>query len=298
MKTVLGIIGGSGVYNFPMIEDLQVLEIDSPWGQPSHALRKGRVGKTEVVFLSRHGEGHRIPPSEINYRANIDCLKRAGVTDLVALSACGSFRDELPPGAFVLVDQFIDHTYRRASSFFGTGCVGHVSMADPVSPNLVERLADASKLLGFEMKRGGTYLAIEGPHFSTRAESLLFKSFAADIIGMTAMPEAKLAREAEIPYALMAMVTDFDCWHSSHANVDAAMVMQVMQDNSKRAQQILACFAKNLPEEHELCPIGSDHALDHAIMTRADAIDPLLKEKLGAILARVLKSSNDDIAIR
>lgn len=294
MKTILGIIGGSGVYNLPLIEDIRILDIVSPWGEPSHPLRQGRIGDTEIVFLARHGDGHRIPPSEINYRANIDCMKRAGVTDLVCLSACGSFREDLPPGSFVLVDQFIDHTYRRASSFFGSGCVGHVSMADPVSPNLVARLADAAKTLGHTVKLGGTYLAIEGPHFSSRAESVLFKSFSADVIGMTAMPEAKLAREAEIPYALLAMVTDFDCWHPSHAHVDASMVMHVMQDNAARAQQILALFAKNLPQEHELCPIGTDHALDHAIMTRADAIDPVLQEKLGAILARLIRARSSE----
>src|SRR5215203_6089076 len=222
---VLGVIGGSGVYDLPGLEDVREESVISPWGEPSDALRIGRIGPTPVVFLARHGRGHRFSPSDINYRANIDALKRAGVTDIISVSACGSFRDELPPGRFVLIDQFVDRTHRRESSFFGKGCVAHVSMAHPVSPRLQERIAAAAEAEGIEVHRGGTYVCIEGPQFSSYAESITSKSLGYDVIGMTNMPEAKLAREAEISYASIAMVTDFDCWHPDHDDVDVASVV-------------------------------------------------------------------------
>lgn len=290
MKSVLGIIGGSGIYNFPALEETETLSIESPFGAPSAPLRRGRIGATEIVFLARHGRGHVLSPSDINYRANIDCLKRAGVTDLISLSACGSFRDELPPGHFVLIDQFIDRTYKRETSFFGHGCVAHVSMAEPVSPRLVARLADAALALQLPVQRGGIYVAIEGPHFSTKAESLAYKAMGASVIGMTAMPEAKLAREAEMSFALVAMVTDYDCWHSSHDQVDAAMVAERMTANFANAMRLIVKLAHEFPAEHDICPIGSDRALDHAIMTEKSARDPELMKKLNAVAGRILRA--------
>jgi 5'-methylthioadenosine phosphorylase len=215
-KAVLGVIGGSGVYDLPGLEKVRQKTICSPWGEPSAPLRIGEIAGTPVVFLSRHGEGHRLSPSDINYRANIDVLKRAGVTDLVSLSACGSYKQELPPGTFVLVDQFVDRTFNRQSSFFGKGCVAHVSMAHPVAPLLQDRIAAAAELEGIKIVRGGTYVCIEGPQFSTYAESMTYKGLGYSVVGMTNLPEAKLAREAELCYATVAMVTDFDCWHPDH----------------------------------------------------------------------------------
>lgn len=287
MRAVLGVIGGSGIYDLPHLRDVETLSITSPWGDISAPLTRGIIGKTEIIFLPRHGVGHHIPPSEINYRANIDALKRAGVTDLVSLSACGSFRDDLAPGTFLLIDQFIDQTRNRASSFFGTGCVAHVSMADPVSPKLVERVARATRDVGLSVTMKGTYLAMEGPQFSTRAESEFYRRSGLDVIGMTAMPEAKLAREAELSYALLAMVTDYDCWHDDHAQVDAKLVLDVMANNSAAAKMIIARLAQDLPPEHEPCPIGSDHALDNAIVTAPAARDPQLVRKLDVILRRI-----------
>jgi 5'-methylthioadenosine phosphorylase len=215
-KAVLGIIGGSGIYDLPGLENVRETHITSPWGAPSAALRSGEIEGLPIVFLPRHDKGHRLSPSDINYRANIDCLKRAGVTDLVSLSACGSFKEELPPGTFVLVDQFVDRTHKRESSFFGQGCVAHVSMAHPVSPLLRRHLIDAAEAEGIPLAREGTYVCMEGPQFSTYAESMTYKNLGYSVIGMTNMPEAKLAREAEICYATAAMVTDFDCWHPEH----------------------------------------------------------------------------------
>ncbi|MEJ2125778.1 MAG: S-methyl-5'-thioadenosine phosphorylase, partial [Alphaproteobacteria bacterium] len=212
-KAVLGIIGGSGLYELPGLENKRQAPMETPWGRPSDELHYGDIGGLAVVFLPRHGPGHELPPSDINYRANIDAMKRAGVTDLVSVSACGSFRENLPPGSFVLVDQFIDRTFAREKSFFGPGCAAHVPMADPVSPGLVDKLEAAANAEDIAVKRGGTYLVMEGPQFSTRAESELYRAWGCDVIGMTNMPEAKLAREAEICYATVAMVTDFDCWH-------------------------------------------------------------------------------------
>ncbi len=288
-KAVVGIIGGSGVYDLPGLETAHEESIATPWGEPSDVLRFGRVGGTDAVFLPRHGRGHVLSPSDINYRANIDAMKRAGVTDLVSVSACGSFKPELPPGHFVLVDQYVDRTIARASSFFGKGCVAHVSMAHPVSPKLVARLYAAALAENIPVKKGGTYICMEGPQFSSLAESLTYKGLGYDVIGMTAMPEAKLAREAEMSYATIAMVTDFDCWHPDHDAVDVASVIRIMQENAEKAARLLAHLLRDFPGEHEPCPIGSDRALDTAIMTAPTLRDPALMKKLEAILARVTK---------
>ncbi len=241
------------------------------------------------MFLSRHDKGHRLSPSDINYRANIDVLKRAGVTDLVSLSACGSFKQELPPGTFVLVDQFVDRTFNRASSFFGKGCVAHVSMAHPVSPRLQDRIAAAARLEGIEIARGGTYVCIEGPQFSTLAESMTYKGHGYSVIGMTNLPEAKLAREAEICYATVAMVTDFDCWHPEHDAVTVQDIIAVLSANADKAKRLVARLARDFPREHEPCPIGADRALDTALITAPAARDPKLLRKLEAVAGRVLK---------
>ena len=287
-QAVLGIIGGSGIYDLPGLQDKREEKITSGWGAPSAALKRGRIGDTQLVFLPRHGEGHRLSPSDINYRANIDVLKQAGVTDLISLSACGSFREHLPPGSIVLVDQFIDRTVKRESSFFGAGCVAHVSMAHPVGPRLSERVAQAATKEGIAVHRGGTYVCMEGPQFSSQAESLMYRAMGCDVIGMTAMPEAKLAREAEMTYAIVAMVTDFDCWHPDHDAVDVASVIAVMHDNVDKARRIVARLAADFPKEREECPVGSHKALDHAIMTTAAQRDPVLLQKLRHVAGRVL----------
>lgn len=287
-KAVLGVIGGSGVYDLPGLEDVREEAITSPWGEPSDALRIGRIGQTPVVFLARHGRGHRLSPSGIDYRANIDVMKRAGVTDIVALSACGSFRQELYPGLFVLVDQFVDRTVGRTSSFFGNGCVAHVSMAHPVGPGLQARILAAAEAEEIAVRKGGTYVCMEGPQFSSYAESLTYKAQGYDVIGMTNMPEAKLAREAEITYATIAMVTDFDCWHPEHDAVDVAAVVAVARANAAKAARLVSRLARDFPAEHEPCPARSDRALDGAIMTAPSHRDPALMAKLDAICARVL----------
>ena len=289
-KAILGIIGGSGVYDLPGLEDLREQRMASPWGEPSDALRIGRIGRTEVVFLPRHGRGHRLSPSDINYRANIDAMKRAGVTDLVSLSACGSFRKEFYPGLFVLVDQFVDRTHKRESSFFGAGCVAHVSMAHPVGPRLQERLAQAAAAEDVPVHRGGTYVCMEGPQFSSLAESLTYKGLNYDLIGMTNMPEAKLAREAEITYATVAMVTDYDCWHPEHDAVEVGDIIAVVRANADKAARLVARLARDFPEEHEPCPVKSDRALDTAIMTAPEHRDRALMAKLDAVAGRVLKA--------
>lgn len=288
-KRVVGVIGGSGVYALDAIESAEKASIDTPWGAPSGPIVRGRMKGVEVAFLARHGDGHRIPPSEVNYRANIDALKRAGVTDVVSVSACGSFREEFAPGVFVIVDQFIDRTAGRAKSFFGAGCVAHVSMADPVCPALAGAIEASCKALSIAHHRGGTYLAIDGPQFSSRAESLLYKSWGADVIGMTNMPEAKLAREAELCYATVAMVTDFDSWHADHGTVDVAKIVAVMHANADKAKALVAALARDFPREHEPCPIGSDRALDYAIITAPEKRDPAVLAKLDAVAGRVLK---------
>ncbi len=286
-KALIGIIGGSGIYDLPGLQDLREEKIVTPWGEPSDALRFGCIGDTQAVFLPRHGRGHRLSPSGINYRANIDALKRVGVTDIVSVSACGSFRADLAPGTFVLVDQFIDRTQGRASSFFGNGCVAHVSMAHPVAPKLQDRIAAAARAEEIGVVRGGTYVCMEGPQFSSLAESLAYQAMGCDVIGMTAMPEAKLAREAEISYATIAMVTDFDCWHPDHGQVDVAAVIKVVHENAAKAGKLLARLIADFPEVHEACPVGSDRALDNAIMTAPAMRDPDLLKKLDAIMARV-----------
>lgn len=283
----VGVIGGSGVYNLPGLQELREERIATPWGDPSDALVFGRIGDTEAVFLPRHGRGHVLSPSGINYRANIDAMKRAGVTDLVSVSACGSFREDCPPGHFVLVDQYVDRTHGRASSFFGNGCVAHVSMAHPVSPRLVERIAAAARAEEIACAKGGTYVCMEGPQFSSLAESLTYKGLGYDVIGMTAMPEAKLAREAEMSYATIAMVTDFDCWHPDHDAVDVASVIKVVHENAAKAARLLTRLLRDFPREHEACPVGSDRALDTALITAPEARDPALLKKLDAIMARV-----------
>ncbi|GJD60269.1 S-methyl-5'-thioadenosine phosphorylase [Methylobacterium frigidaeris] len=288
VKAVLGVIGGSGVYDLPGLEDVREEAMTSPWGEPSDALRVGRIGETPVVFLARHGRGHRLSPSGIDYRANIDVLKRAGVTDIVALSACGSFRQELYPGLFVLVDQFVDRTVGRTSSFFGNGCVAHVSMAHPVGPALQARIQAAADAEEIAVRKGGTYVCMEGPQFSSYAESLTYKAQGYDVIGMTNMPEAKLAREAEITYATIAMVTDFDCWHPEHGAVDVASVVAVARANASKAARLVSRLARDFPAEREPCPAGSDRALEGAIMTAPTHRDPALMAKLDAVCARVL----------
>lgn len=290
-KAVLGIIGGSGLYEIPGLVEVREETIASPWGTPSDAIRRGRVGETEIVFLPRHGRGHRLSPSDINYRANIDVLKRAGVTDLIAVSACGSFRDDMPPGTFVLVDQFVDRTHGRASSFFGAGCVAHVSMAHPIGPGLQGMISAAAARIGETVRRGGTYVCMEGPQFSSYAESMTYKHLGYDVIGMTAMPEAKLAREAEITYATIAMVTDFDCWHPDHAHVSVSDIIKVLTSNVDRARRLVAEIARAFPAERQSCPAGSDRALDHAIMTAPEARDPALLARLDAVAGRVLARS-------
>jgi 5'-methylthioadenosine phosphorylase len=287
-KAVLGIIGGSGLYDLPGLQNVREERIQSPWGTPSAALRFGDIDGLPIVFMSRHDKGHRVSPTDINYRANIDAMKRAGVTDLVSLSACGSYKEELPPGTFVLVDQFVDRTHNRATSFFGTGCVAHVSMAHPTSPRLRMHLAEAADAEGIPVARDGTYVCMEGPQFSTLAESLTYKNLGYSVVGMTNLPEAKLAREAELCYATVAMVTDFDCWHLEHDAVTVQDIIRVLTANAEKAALLVLRLAKNFPREHEPCPIGSDRALDTAIITAPEARDPELLKKLDAVAGRVL----------
>ncbi len=287
-RAVLGIIGGSGIYDLPGLSNVRERYVESPWGEPSGALLTGDIDGLPVVFLSRHDKGHRLSPSDINYRANIDVLKRVGVTDLVSLSACGSFREDLPPGAFVLIDQFVDRTHKRESSFFGKGLVAHVSMAHPVSPRLRIHLANAAMAEGIEVKRDGTYVCMEGPQFSSYAESMTYKQLGYSVIGMTNMPEAKLAREAEICYATVAMVTDFDCWHPDHDAVTVQDIVKVLTSNAEKAKRLVARLAKDFPRDHEACPIGSDRALDSAVITAPEARDPALIARLDAVAGRIL----------
>jgi 5'-methylthioadenosine phosphorylase len=291
-KAVLGVVGGSGFYNLPGLENPRWERVASPWGEPSDQILFAEIDGLSVRFLPRHGRGHRLSPSGINYRANIDALKRAGVTDLVSISACGSFREELSPGTFVLADQFIDRTFAREKSFFGNGLVAHVSMADPVSPVLVTEVEKAIQAEQITYRRGGVYLVMEGPQFSSRAESNLYRSWGCDVIGMTNMPEAKLAREAEICYATVAMVTDYDCWHDDHAHVDVASVLKVMRDNTEMAQRLVLRLARQFAREHQPCPIGSDRALDVALITAPEVRDPALIAKLDAVAGRVLGKAN------
>jgi 5'-methylthioadenosine phosphorylase len=283
----IGIIGGSGLYAIDGLEDAEWRRVDTPWGPPSDELLFGRIGQVNLVFLPRHGRGHAIPPSELNFRANIDALKRSGVTDILAISSIGSLEEDLPPGHFVVVDQFIDRTVHRASSFFGTGMVAHVSMAYPVCERLSGFAAAAVEAAGGKVATGATYLAMEGPQFSTRAESLLYRDWGADVIGMTAMPEAKLAREAELPYALIGMVTDYDCWRESEAPVEVAEVIAQMHKNGEVARRTVEAFVSALPVERTPSPI--DTCLDVALITDPAKRDPALLAKLDAVAGRALR---------
>jgi 5'-methylthioadenosine phosphorylase len=282
----IGIIGGSGLYDVDGIEDGEWLDVASPWGEPSDRCFVGRVGHVRVVFLPRHGRGHRISPSDLNVRANIDVLKRLGVTDVLAVSSVGSLVEDRPPGSFTVADQFIDRTKGRPSSFFGTGMVAHVSMADPVCPRLSALAGEAARAAGADTQVGGTYLAMEGPQFSTRAESHLYRSWGCHIIGMTAMPEAKLAREAELPYALVGMVTDYDCWREGEEAVDVAQVIAQLSANAAKARAMVMHLLRNLPEVREPSPI--DTCLDQALITAPGARDPELLAKLDAVAGRAL----------
>lgn len=283
---VIGVIGGSGLYAIDALEEARWVRVDTPWGAPSDELLTGRIGRVRFAFLPRHGRGHRIAPSELNARANIDALKRIGCTDVLALSAVGSLREEIAPGCFVVVDQFVDRTVGRPSSFFTSGMVAHVSMADPVCPRLAGLAAEAGRRAGAAVRNGGTYVAIEGPQFSTRAESHLYRAWGADVIGMTAMPEAKLAREAELPYALVGMATDYDCWREGEAHVEVDAVLRVMQANAERARQLVTEFAALLPAERTPSPI--DTCLDAALITAPAQRDPELLKRLDAVAGRVL----------
>ena len=289
---VIGVIGGSGVYDIDGLENTRWEKVSSPFGEPSDELLIGELptdqGGQKMVFLPRHGRGHRIPPSELNFRANIDCLKRAGVTEIISVSACGSFREDLPPGTFVIADQFIDRTFAREKSFFGAGLVAHVGLGHPVCKRLGDALEAAVKGLDIPYKRGGTYLAMEGPQFSTLAESELYRSWGCDVIGMTNMPEAKLAREAEMCYATVAMVTDFDCWHPDHDHVTVDAIIKVLLGNADNARNLVKAVAPSLSGRTETCPAGCQTALDNAIITAPDARDPAMIEKLKAVAGRVL----------
>src|ERR1700742_1996053 len=287
-KTVLGIIGGSGVYDIPGLENARWRRVESPWGPPSDELLFGTFEGVDLVFLPRHGRGHIQSPTSINYRANIDALKRAGVTDVISVSACGSFKEELAPGTFVIVDQFIDRTHSREKSFFGPGFVAHVSMAHPTCAKLSKALAEAAREIGIAHAVGGTYLAMEGPQFSSLAESNLYRSWGMSVIGMTAMPEAKLAREAELPYALVAMVTDYDCWHPDHDHVTVDTVIKVLTGNADNARKLVMAVAPRLGPERKPSP-GIDNVLDTAFITAPAKRDPALFAKLDAVAGRVLK---------
>lgn len=289
MDTVIGIIGGSGVYDIEGLENPQWITVESPFGKPSDDLLVGQLNGVKMVFLPRHGRGHVQTPSSINYRANIDALKRAGVTDVISVSACGSFRDEMAPGDFVIVDQFIDRTYLREKSFFGPGCVAHVSVAHPTCPRLGKACYEAARAEGIVVHDGGTYLAMEGPQFSTLAESRMYReSWGCDVIGMTNMPEAKLAREAELCYASVAMITDYDSWHPDHGEVDVTQIIATLMGNSSKAKGMVARLPELLGATRKDCPHGCDKALEFAVLTGPEDRDPALVAKLDAVAGRVL----------
>ena len=286
--TVVGIVGGTGLYDLPGLTDRAWTKIDSPFGAPSDEVLLGRLDGQSIAFLPRHGRGHRIPPHEINYLANIDVLKRAGATSLVSVSAVGSLRADLAPGTFVIVDQFVDRTLRGPKTFFGTGCVAHVSMAHPTCPRLMDHLAATGEALGLSIVRGGTYVAMEGPQFSSLAESELHRGLRCDVVGMTNMPEAKLAREAELCYATVAMVTDFDCWHPDHDHVKVEDVIAVLHANSAHARELIARAIPRIGAEPAACPRGCDRTLDLSIVTSPEVRDPALVARLDAVAGRVL----------
>ncbi|NNU16275.1 S-methyl-5'-thioadenosine phosphorylase [Parvularcula sp. ZS-1/3] len=287
-ETCLAIFGGSGIYEMPGLTIEDERDVETPWGKPSAPVTVGRLNGVRVLFLSRHGKGHSIPPSDLNARANVAAAKMLGATDMLSLSACGSFREELAPGHFVAVDQFVDRTKGRTPSFFETGCVAHVSIAHPVCSRLSEEAAQAAEAAGAKVHRGGTYLVMEGPQFSTKAESELYRSWGMDVIGMTAMPEAKLAREAELPYAILAMVTDYDCWHEDNGAVDVASVLAILGQNRDKGHKTVGEITKMIGTERTPSPDGIDTCLDYAIVTAPEARDPKAVEKLKAIAGRVL----------
>lgn len=288
VEPVIGLIGGSGLYDIDGLEEKEWRTVETPWGLPSDQLLFGRLDAVRCVFLPRHGRGHPIPPSRLNYRANIAAMKMSGVTDIVSLSAVGSLKEELPPGHFVIVDQFIDRTIWREKSFFDTGCVAHISMADPLCARIGDVLEAQTKALNIEATRGGTYLVMEGPQFSTRAESNLYRSWGCSVIGMTNMPEATLAREVEICYATVAMVTDYDCWHEDHDNVTVEGVVKTMQGNSAKAKALVKAVIPALGQPRGLCSAGCDRALEYALITAPEARDPALISKLKVVAGRVL----------
>ncbi|WP_438955237.1 S-methyl-5'-thioadenosine phosphorylase [Cognatiyoonia sp.] len=289
MNTKIAIIGGSGIYDIDGLDGAEWVTVDSPWGTPSDAMLCGALHGIEMAFLPRHGRGHVHSPTTVPYRANIDALKRLGVTDVISVSACGSFREELAPGDFVIVDQFIDRTFAREKSFFGTGCVAHVSVAYPTCPRLSDACEKAAKEAGVTVHRGGTYLAMEGPQFSSQAESHLYRDvWNCDVIGMTNMPEAKLAREAELCYASVAMITDYDSWHQDHGAVDVSDVIKTLQGNGTKARDMVARLPALLGPDRAPCPHGCDRALEYAVMTAPDKRDPELVTRLDAVAGRVL----------
>jgi len=290
---VIGVIGGSGVYDIPGLAGTEWRRVDSSFGAPSDELLFGTLDGQPMVFLPRHGRGHRLPPSRVNFRANIDALKRAGVTEVVSVSAVGSLRAELAPGTFVIVDQFIDRSFAREKSFFDSGLVAHVSMAHPVCPRLGDRLEAAAAETGVPVRRGGTYLVMEGPQFSTLAESELYRSWGCDVIGMTNMPEAKLAREAELCYATVAMVTDYDCWHEDHDHVTVEQVVRVLLANADKARALVQAVTPHLSGRTASCQAGCHTALDNAVITRPEARDPALAARLSAVAGRVLNGPDE-----
>lgn len=291
VKPVIGIIGGSGVYDIDGLENVRWETVDSSFGKPSDELSFGQLAGIDLVFLPRHGRGHPLSPTDINYRANIDALKRVGVTDIISVSAVGSFKEELAPGTFVIVDQFIDRTFERKKTFFGEGLVAHVSMAHPVCARLGDHLEAAASTLNIPIARGGTYLAMEGPQFSSLAESELYRSWGCSVIGMTNMPEAKLAREAEMCYATVAMVTDYDCWHPDHDNVEVGDIIRVLTGNANKARDLVRAVIPAVGERPTTCPHGCDRALETALITAPEARDPDMLAKLDAVAGRLLDNS-------
>jgi len=289
MQTRIGVIGGSGLYEIDGLTDAEWVSVETPWGDPSDQILTGTLDGVPMAFLPRHGRGHVHTPTSVPYRANIDALKRLGVTDVISVSACGSFRHEMAPGDFVIVDQFIDRTFAREKSFFGPGCVGHVSVAHPTCPRLGEACEASAKSAGINVHRGGTYLAMEGPQFSTLAESKMYREhWGADVIGMTNMPEAKLAREAELCYASVAMVTDYDSWHPDHGEVDVSDIIATLTGNAAKARALVAGLPTLLGADRAPCPHGCDRALEFAILTAPENRDPALLAKLDAVAGRVL----------
>lgn len=288
-ETMIGVIGGSGLYEIDGLENPEWVTVEGPWGAPSDALLTGSLDGVKMAFLPRHGRSHVHSPSTVPYRANIDALKRLGVTDVISVSACGSFRDEMAPGDFVIIDQFIDRTFAREKSFFGTGCVAHVSVAHPTCPRLAAACLTAATDQGIKTHNGGTYLAMEGPQFSTLAESKMYReSWGADVIGMTNMPEAKLAREAELCYASVAMITDYDSWHPDHGEVDVTQIIKTLMGNADKARGMVARLPALLGAARPDCEHGCDKALEFAVLTAPDARDPALVAKLDAVAGRVL----------